>query len=132
MHISIRKNFILPLILFFSVLFSGISFAGTLENMERERAILIETFLSLELNETQRSQRLETSKKRLIDLERLVLRDKSLLGSNKATVRNAFNSYDLSFLVHSSLERNKDVFEHWLQEIGVSTSSLMKARIGRR
>ena len=100
--------------------------------MERERAILIETFLSLELNETQRSQRLETSKKRLIDFERLVLRDKSLLGSNKATVRNAFNSYDLSFLVHSSLEKNKDVFEHWLQEIGVSTSSLMKARIGRR
>lgn len=132
MHISIRKNLILPLILFFSVLFSGSSFAGTLENMERERAILIETFLSLELNETQRSERLETSKKRLIDLERLVLRDKSLLGSNKATVRNAFNSYDLSFLVHSSLERNKDVFEHWLQEIGVSTSSLMKARIGRR
>ena len=132
MHISIRKNLILPLILFFSVLFSGSSFAGTLENMERERAILIETFLSLELNETQRSQRLETSKKRLIDLERLVLRDKSLLGSNKAIVRNAFNSYDLSFLVHSSLEKNKDVFEHWLQEIGVSTSSLMKARIGRR
>ena len=132
MHISIRKNLILPLILFFSVLSSGSSFAGTLENMERERAILIETFLSLELNETQRSERLETSKKRLIDLERLVLRDKSLLGSNKATVRNAFNSYDLSFLVHSSLERNKDVFEHWLQEIGVSTSSLMKARIGRR
>ena len=132
MHISIRKNLILPLILFFSVLFSGSSFAETLENMERERAILIETFLSLELNETQRSERLETSKKRLIDLERLVLRDKSLLGSNKATVRNAFNSYDLSFLVHSSLEKNKDVFEHWLQEIGVSTSSLMKARIGRR
>lgn len=132
MHISIRRNLILPLILFFSVLFPGSSFAGTLENMERERAILIETFLSLELNETQRSQRLETSKKRLIDLERLVLRDKSLLGSNRATVRNAFNSYDLSFLVHSSLEKNKDVFEHWLQEIGVSTSSLMKARIGRR
>ena len=106
--------------------------AGTLENMERERAILIETYLSFDLNEKQRTQRLTISKKRLTDLERLVLRDKSLLGSNRGMVRSAFNNYDLSFLLHASLEKNRTVFEHWLQEIGVSSSSLMKARLGRR
>lgn len=111
---------------------SSTAHAGTLENMERERAILIETYLSFDLNEKQRSQRLAISKKRLTDLERLVLRDKSLLGSNRGMVRSAFNNYDLSFLLHASLEKNRTVFEHWLQEIGVSSSSLMKARLGRR
>ena len=115
-----------------AIVCSSAAHAGTLENMERERAILIETYLSFDLNEKQRSQRLAISKKRLTDLERLVLRDKSLSGNNRGMVRSAFNNYDLSFLLHASLEKNRTVFEHWLQEIGVSSSSLMKARLGRR
>ena len=56
-----------------AIVCSSAAHAGTLENMERERAILIETYLSFDLNEKQRSQRLAISKKRLTDLERLSL-----------------------------------------------------------
>ena len=106
--------------------------AGTLENMERERAILLETLLSEEANEAKALQKVEISRNRLTDLERLVLRDKSLIGNNRPAVRAAFDNYDLTFLVHASLEANKDVLEHWLKEVGVSTSSLMNSRLGRR
>ena len=128
----IQRNFLFTLLIILPFIGINSTHAGTLENMERERAILIETFLSFDLEERRMSQRVAISKKRLTDLERLVLRDKSLMGSNKAMVRGAFHNYDLTFLLHASLEKNRSVFEHWLHENGVSTSSLMKARLGRR
>lgn len=76
--------------------------AGTLENLERERAQLIETFLDANLNTGERLSKIETSKPRLIDLERMVLRDDKLTGRNTPTIRKAFGNYDLTFLVHAS------------------------------
>ena len=110
----------------------SMSLAGTLENLERERAIMLESFLVLEPNVIKRMDYKLISRQRLVDLERLVLRDKKLLKNNRSVVRVALNNYDLTFLIHASVERNKDVFEHWLQEVGVSSSSLKKARVGRR
>ncbi len=106
--------------------------AGTVENMEREQAVLLNTLLFPEGSDKKVTQKLEISRDRLIDLERMVIRGKSLRGKNTPAVRSAFANYDLTFLVHSSIEKNTNVLEHWLNEVGVSTSSLQAARIGRR
>lgn len=106
--------------------------AGTLENMERERAILLETILSGDMNTAERENRIQVAKTRLVDLERMVLRDKKLVGRNTPAVRAAFDNYDLTFLVHASTEKSRSIADHWLGEIGVSTAALMNARMGRR
>lgn len=106
--------------------------AGTLENMERERAIMIETMLSGDIDNNQRQGRMDIARTRLVDLERMVLRDKSLLGKNQPLVRAAFDNYDLTFVVHASVEKNRSLADHWLSEIGMSTQAVMNARSGRR
>ena len=106
--------------------------AGTLENMERERAILLETILSGDMNAAERESRIQVAKTRLVDLERMVLRDKKLIGRNTPAVRAAFDNYDLTFLVHASTENSRSIADHWLGEVGVSTTALMNARMGRR
>ncbi len=106
--------------------------AGTLENMERERAMLLETLLSADMTVEEKQKHIRLSRTRLIDLERMVLRDKSLTGRNTPRVRAAFENYDLTFLIHASTEKNRSLLDHWLAEIGVSTQTLMNARAGRR
>ena len=110
----------------------GAAAAGTLENMERERAILLETILSGDVNPGERESRIQVARTRLVDLERMVLRDKKLIGRNTPAVRAAFDNYDLTFLVHASTEKGRSIADHWLGEVGVSTTALMNARIGRR
>ncbi len=111
---------------------TGMSLAGNLENLERERAIMLESFLVLEPHAKKGMDHKLITRQRLIDLERLVLRDNKLLKKNRSAVRVALSNYDLTFLMHASVEKNKDVFEHWLQEVGISSTSLKKARVGRR
>ena len=106
--------------------------AGTLENLERERAIVLDAYLDQALKPVERQSKTQVSHTRLIDLERMVLRDKSLAGKNTPRVRKAFDNYDLTFLVHASTEANRSVLDHWLEQIGVSTHSLMNTRLGRR
>jgi len=106
--------------------------AGTLENMERERALMIETILSGDIKNTVRQQKVEIANARLIDLERMVLRDKSLNGKSTRAVHAAFKNYDLTFLIHAATEKNRSLADHWLGEVGLTTSALMNARMGRR
>ncbi|MCG8511546.1 MAG: hypothetical protein MI741_20220 [Rhodospirillales bacterium] len=114
------------------VLAAGAVQAGTLENLERERAILVENMLSPSLTSEERMQKVNVSKHRLVDLERMVLRDQSLIGKNRPVVRKAFENYDLTFLVHSSIEKGFALADHWLEQVGLSTHSLMNARMGNR
>ena len=106
--------------------------AGTLENMERERAIALDSLLAPETTAADRLGKVAMSKARLVDLERMVLRDTSLKGRNTPLVRTAFENYDLTFLVHASTEKNKTLLDHWLDEVGISTHALMSAQVGRR
>jgi len=106
--------------------------AGSLGNMERERAILLETLLSGDLTPEERQSRVAISRARLVDLERIVLRDKSLIGRDTPMVRAAFENYDLTFLVHASVKKGRSPADHWLSEIGMSTQTVMNARQGRR
>lgn len=106
--------------------------AGTLENLERERAILVETLLSPSLAPEERADKIAQEKHRLVDLERMVLRDDSLSGNTRPVVRKAFENYDLTFLVHAAVEKKAGLMDHWLDQVGVSTHTLMNARMGRR
>ena len=114
------------------MLTSPLAQAGTVENMERERALLIDTFLDPTLPPAERGQKIEVAGRRLIDLERMVLRDDSLKGRSTPTVRRVFANYDLSFLVHAATEKNMSALDLWLDQLGVSTQALMSARMGRR
>ena len=71
-------------------------------------------------------------KRRPGDLERILIRDKSVIGKNTPQVRLAFENYDLTFLAHASVEKNLSLTDHWLEQVGVSTHSLMSTRVGRR
>jgi len=114
------------------VLSTGAAQAGTLENLERERAILVQTLLSPTLTPQERADKIAVSKSRLVDLERMALRDESLTGLNRPVVRKAFDNYDLTFLVHASVEKKVGLMDLWLDQVGISTHSLMNARVGRR
>jgi hypothetical protein len=106
--------------------------AGTLENLERERALLIDTMLSAELDAAERQTKVEAAKVRLLDLERMVLRDDKLQGRATPDVRRAFANYDLTFLAHSAAEHDRAPIDVWLEQLGVSTEAVLSARRGRR
>lgn len=106
--------------------------AGTLENLERERALTIETMLNPSITPDIRQAKVTSATHRLVDLERMVIRDPSLKGSTKPVVRVAFENYDLTFMAHASIEKQVNMMDQWLEQIGISTASLMDTRMGRR
>ena len=106
--------------------------AGTLENLERERALVIESILDPNLTPEERAQKIEGAKARLVDLERMVLRDKKLNGRNTPTVRRAFENYDLTFMIHAATERKLSLTDNWLSQLGITTQGVMSASIRRR
>ena len=106
--------------------------AGTVENLERERAILIDTFLNPEMTPAERQTRIATSKHRLLDLERMVLRDDGLIGRATPTVKRAFANYDLTFLIHASAEKDMSVTDNWLAQMDITTQAVMSAARRRR
>ena len=106
--------------------------AGTIENLERERAITLETLLSPNMTQAERFAKVAVSEARLVDLERMVLRDKALDGRNTAAVRKAFANYDLTFLVHAATEKNLTVTDQWLEQLGLTSQNIMMANRRRR
>jgi hypothetical protein len=106
--------------------------ANSVKNLERERAHLVNIFLDPSLDAADRQNKLESTKPRLIDLERMVLRDDSLKGRNTPIVRKAFANYDLTFLVHASSENNQNLFDQWLEQVGLTTDGIISARKARR
>lgn len=112
-----------------TALLAGVpAFAGSLENMERERSIMVSHLLDPDLNVAQREEKIAFSKRRLADLERIALNDKSLKSSRSPLVMKVFKNYEMSFLVHSAAESGRSMSTQWLEGIGLSTSDLMNAR----
>ncbi len=127
-----QRTITLSIILFGLMSATAAAQAGTVENLERERALALKTSLSPDMSPSERESSMEVSRARLVDLERMVMRDGSLKGRNTPAVRTAFQNYDLTFLVHASIEKNRTLIDHWLEQVGVTTNSLMSARVGRR
>jgi hypothetical protein len=106
--------------------------AGPLENLERERAALLSTLLDPALHPDDRQSRVTAALRRLVDLERMVLRDPRAAAESGALANRAFADYDLTFLAHASVERGVSPLDLWLGRLGISTDRLLTARVGRR
>ena len=105
--------------------------AGSIENMERERALIIGQILDPAMSSQMRWERMGYSKRRMADLERIALHAKTLQDSRKPSVLRAFREYELSFLVHAATESQRPITVHWLETMGLTTSDLMNARVSK-
>ena len=86
---------------------AGAAQAGTLENLERERALTIQTLLSPSLTVSERQQKIAASKHRLVDLERMVLRDKSLVLAGRSGCVHADKVTSATFKNFNSTTRRR-------------------------
>ena len=108
------------------------STAGTIEDLERERSLMVTTMVSTNITAEQRFAKLDEVMRRIINLERRVIRDQQSKRSSKRDVQRVFANYDLSFLVHSALERDKLVVDHWFEQLGLTTAAISNSRMGLR
>ena len=115
-----------------SVIASSPVQAGSVENLERERAMVLQAILMPDLGPEERDAKISTSQRRLIDLERIVLRDDSLTGRSTPAVRTAFRNYDLTFLVHAATEKKMLLVDNWFTAMGLTTQSIMGTQAGPR
>ena len=104
----------------------------TLENLERERAVFLNNLTTTKLNAYQREQQGNHIIKRLIDMERMVLRDDRIAMSNSIMAKNAFQHYELTFLVHAGSESKKAPMAHWLHSLNITDESIYKSKSGAR
>ena len=104
----------------------------SLKNLERERSNMIEILLDENLEAEQRQARIESKVRRLVDLERMVMRDSRLEGNTHLLVQRTFKNYDLSFLAHASVESKQAVVGLWMNEIGLSDAAILASYIGVR
>ena len=122
------RNIIQTCVVASALLIGAPAVAGSLENLERERSIMVSHLLDADLNVAQRQEKIAFSKRRLADLERIALNDKALKESRSPLVLKVFKNYEISFLVHSAAESVRSMSTHWLEGVGLSTSDLMNAR----
>lgn len=104
----------------------------TLENLERERAALLENLSSIDVAAYQREQKSRQIVRRLTDIERMVLRDDRIAASNSVMAKKAFENYELTFLVHAKSESKKALMAHWLHQMNITTNSIKQTRLGAR
>lgn len=104
----------------------------TLENLERQRAVLLDNLTTTQVNAYQREQQTNHLIKRLVDMERMVLRDDRISASNSIMAKKAFQSYELTFLVHAGSENKKSPMAHWLHSLNITDESIAKSRLGAR
>jgi hypothetical protein len=126
---------ILPIVTILAGLFSLPTLANSLfslENLERERAALLTAQLDSSLDLNQRQQKVQNIYRRLVDMERMVLRDDRVTTSHSPLAQNAFEKYELTFLVHSSAEKNLPPMSHWMAELNLTTANILLAKAGYR
>lgn len=104
----------------------------SLQNLERERAALIQDILSPAFDMQQRQQLLTKRQRQLTDMERMVMRDERLLASKSPLVKNAFKQYELTFLVHAGAEKKRSASEHWLSSMNVTNEAVLSTQVGFR
>ena len=104
----------------------------TLSNLERERSSLMGIVVQEGLSPIEREKKIALSQRRLMDMERMVIRDDRLLGSHDPMVRKAFDHYDTTFLVHASIEENQHIVDFWLEQLHLDSQSILASKRGRR
>lgn len=126
-------------LLFIGIVFTSITSVNakpnplfTLENLERERAVFLKSLTTTKLDAYQREQKGNHIIKRLIDMERMVLRDDRIAMSNSIMAKKAFQSYELTFLVHAGSESKKSPMAHWLHSLNITDENIYESQSGAR
>ena len=106
--------------------------ANSIDTLERERAKALNLILDKNVSIGDRKKNLEKSKMRLLDIERMTIKNKDINKNPDYQTIKAFENFDLTFLVHTSLEKGKSLSITWLEKIGLTTENLMNTRITRK
>ncbi len=126
------KKFKIISTILLSLSFIQPTLAGPIDNLERERSRVLGHILNKDISIIERKQLIKKSKMRLLDLERIVINDKNINNNPDYNTRKAFDNFELTFLVHTSLEREKPISITWLESIGLTTNNLMSTRVSRK
>ena len=117
------------------VLIVGIStaaFANSIDALERERANTINLILDKTISITERNNKLEKVKLKLLDMERMIINNKNINKNPSYQTVKAFENFELTFLVHSSVEKGKPLAITWFEKIGLTTENLINTRVTRK
>ena len=126
------KKFKIISTILLSLSFIQPTLAGPIDNLERERSRVLGHILNKDISIIERKQLIKKSKMRLLDLERIVINDKNINNNPDYNTRKAFDNFELTFLVHTSLERERPISITWLESIGLTTNNLMSTRVSRK
>ena len=126
------SNLFKKLTILLSIIICSQANANSIDTLERERAKTLNLILDKSISIGERKKRLEISKMRLLDLERMTINDKNINKNPNHRTIKAFENFDLTFLVHSSLEKDKPISLIWLEKIGLTTENLMSTRVTRK
>ena len=126
------SNLLKKLTILLSIIICSQANANSIDTLERERAKTLNLILDKSISIGERKKRLEISKMRLLDLERMTINDKNINKNPNHRTITAFKNFDLTFLVHSSLEKEKPISVIWLEKIGFTTENLMSTRVTRK
>ena len=112
------RNIVRTCLLASAVLISVPAHADSLENLERERSIMVAHVLDADLNVASGRRRWLFPSAALPTSERIALNDKALKDSRSTLVLEGFRNYDMSFVVHSAAESGRVVSStlagrHW-------------------
>ena len=88
--------------------------------------------LNTNISVKDRQQNLEKSKMKLLDLERITINNKNISKNPSYQTIKAFENFDLTFLVHASLEQEKSLPILWFEKVGLTTNNLMNTRVSRK
>ena len=106
--------------------------ASPIGPLERERAKTLNLILDKTISIAERKKKLEKSKMKLLDLERMTINNKQINKNPDTHTIRAFENFDLTFLVHNSFEKNKPLSVTWFEKMGLTTDNIMTTRISRR
>ena len=125
---NIKTMFTVIMIL---TMFSGVK-AETVENLERMRAKTLTVMFDKNINLNKRADKVQKLKLKLLDMEKIVLNDKNLSNNPSSNTIKAFENFNFTFLVHSSLEKDKPIAINWLEELGFTSENLLRSRVFRK
>ena len=125
-----KFNIILSIMI--SFLITGHAKANPVDTLERERSRLLQHVLNKNISIGDRKENLQKFKMRLLDLERITINNKNISKNPSYQTIKAFENFDLTFLVHASLEHEKSLPILWFEKIGLTTNDLMGTRISRK
>ncbi|MEG3766414.1 hypothetical protein [Alteromonas sp. 14N.309.X.WAT.G.H12] len=104
----------------------------SLENLERERATYLHLLANSALSADERLRQSKQTYRRMVDMERMVLRDERITQSDAPMVKNAFSHYELTFLAHASAESQRTPYSHWLFTLNITPAVLGRSKMGGR